>query len=61
MTVIKCDKCGKIGGEDLRIARVKLSVSTYVGIEPWPFEEMQNVEKDLCKDCFKGIEEIFKE
>ena len=53
MTVVQCDKCGKIGGEDFRVMRVKFSVSIYLGIVPCPYENMQNVEKDLCQDCFK--------
>ncbi|MBO6101059.1 MAG: hypothetical protein J6P07_07000 [Spirochaetaceae bacterium] len=53
MTVIQCDKCGKIGGEDFRIFKVKLSVMIYAGVETCPYENMQNVERDLCQDCFK--------
>ena len=61
MTVIQCDRCGKIGGKDFRIFKAKLSVSIYAGVEPCPYENIQNVERDLCQDCFKEIEELFKE
>lgn len=61
MTVIQCDKCGKIGGKDFRMFKAKLSVSIYANVEPCPYENMQNVERDLCKDCFEEIEELFKE
>ena len=53
----RCCDCG----EDFRMFKVKLNVSIYSGIEPCNWENMQNVERDLCQDCFKEIEELFKE
>lgn len=61
MNVIQCDKCGKVGGEDFRMFKVELNVLVYSGIEPCNYANMQNVERDLCQDCFKEIEELFKE
>ena len=56
MTVIQCDKCGKVAGEDFRAFRVKLNVSIYAGIETCPCEDKQK-EIDLCQDCYKELEE----
>jgi len=57
MTVIQCDKCGKVAGEDFRAFRVKLNVSIYAGIESCPCKDKQNIEIDLCEDCYKELEE----
>ena len=57
MTVIQCDKCGKVTDENFRAFRVKLNVSMYTGIEPCPCKDKQNVEIDLCEDCYKELEE----
>lgn len=57
MTVIQCDKCGKVTGEDFRAFRVKLNVTIYAGIETRPCKSEQNVEIDLCEDCYKELEE----
>ena len=56
MTVIQCDKCGKVAGEDFRAFRVKLNVSIYAGIELCPCKDNQK-EIDLCEDCYKELEE----